>query len=72
MLPRRPILSASHICGYREVILQRQLEALKSELGPEWRLENLQGVARTAIKLQRAQEDHWSDDACRRRLFRGG
>jgi hypothetical protein len=58
--------------AHRSQILQRQLEALKSDLGPEWRLEDLQGVARTAIKLQRAQEDHWSDEAGRRRLFRGG
>lgn len=58
--------------AHRSQILQRQLEALRAELGPQWRLEDLQGVARTAIKLQRAQEDHWSDEAGRRRLFRGG
>lgn len=58
--------------AHRSQVLRRQLEALRTDLGPGWRLEDLQGVTRTAIKLQRAQEDHWSDDAGRRRLFRGG
>ena len=58
--------------AHRSLVLRRQLDALRTDLGPEWRLEDLQGVARTAIKLQRAQEDHWSDEAGRRRLFRGG
>jgi hypothetical protein len=61
-----------HTQAHRSQVLSRQLEALKAELGSDWRLEDLQGVARTAIKLQRAQEDHWSDEAGRRRLFRGG
>lgn len=58
--------------AHRSQVLSRQLHALKAELGSDWRLEDLQGVARTAIKLQRTQEDHWSDEAGRRRLFRGG
>ena len=35
-------------------------------------LEELQRLARAAIRLQRAQEDHWTEGAARRRLFRGG
>jgi hypothetical protein len=58
--------------AHRSQILQRQLDALKADLGAHWRLEDLQGVARTAIKLQRAQEEHWSGEVGRRRLFRGG
>jgi hypothetical protein len=58
--------------AHRSQVLSRQLDALRAELGSAWRLEDLQGIARTAIKLQRAQEEHWSDEAGRRRLFRGG
>lgn len=56
----------------RSATLDRQLEALRRDLGDRWGLEDLQSVARAAIRLQRAQEDHWSDEAGRRRLFRGG
>ena len=58
--------------AHRSEVLRRQLEGLEADLGQDWRLDELQGVTRTAIKLQRAQEDHWTDDAGRRRLFRGG
>lgn len=58
--------------AHRSAILERQLETLRLQLGSTWGLEDLQGVARAAIRLQKAQEDHWSDNAGRRRLFRGG
>jgi len=48
------------------------LLALERDLGDAWTLEDLQSLARAAIKLQRAQEDHWSEEVGRRRLFRGG
>ena len=56
----------------RSRALATRLEALKGKLAAQWDLDTLQAVARTAIRLQRAQEDHWSDDVGRRRLFRGG
>ena len=56
----------------RSQALAARLEALKAKVETQWDLDTLQAVARTAIRLQRAQEDHWSDDVGRRRLFRGG
>ena len=56
----------------RSAILARQMQDLGRDLGDSWSLEDLQSAARAAIRLQRAQEDHWSDEAGRRRLFRGG
>jgi hypothetical protein len=58
--------------AHRSAKLARQLLALERDLGDAWTLEDLQSLARAAIKLQRAQEDHWSEEVGRRRLFRGG
>jgi hypothetical protein len=56
----------------RSQLLTGQLKELRNTLGTQWRLEDLQSVARAAIKLQRSQEDHWSSESGRRRLYRGG
>ena len=56
----------------RSRTLANQLEALKEEVTPHDRLERLQSIARAALRLQRVQEDHWSEEVGRRRLFRGG
>jgi hypothetical protein len=56
----------------RSQALAHQLEALQAEAGPLVCLERLQALARGALRLHRAQEDHWSAEVDRRRLFRGG
>jgi hypothetical protein len=56
----------------RSRTLANQLEALREEARPQDTLERLQGIARAALRLQRVQEDHWSEEVGRRRLFRGG
>jgi hypothetical protein len=56
----------------RSRALADQLEALRTEAGAPLTLERLQAVARAALRLHRAQEDHWSEEVGRRRLFRGG
>jgi hypothetical protein len=55
----------------RSRILADQLEALREETQPHGTLERLQSVVRAALRLERAQEDHWSEEVGRRRLFRG-
>lgn len=56
----------------RSRVLAEQLREVGAALPKEPGLEDLQRIARAAIRLQRAQEDHWSEGTSRRRLFRGG
>jgi hypothetical protein len=56
----------------RSSTLAGHLETLAERLGPEPGLEAFQSIARSAIRLQRAQEDHWAEGSMRRRLVRGG
>ena len=56
----------------RSDVLAARLEVLASGLAPEPSLPALQNAAAAAIRLQRAQEDHWLEGAIRRRLVRGG
>jgi hypothetical protein len=58
--------------AHRSHGLAEELQALASESGGTWALEDLQRIAGLAIRLERAQEDHWTDEVARRRLFRGG
>jgi len=55
----------------RSKVLAGRLDAIAGELGPNVTLESLQAAARSAIRLQRAQENHWSEGTVRRRLIRG-
>jgi hypothetical protein len=52
-------------------VLARRLEAIVADLGPATSLEAHQAAAKAAIRLQRAQENHWTEGAERRRLIRG-
>jgi hypothetical protein len=56
----------------RSRVLASRLEVLASDLGEARNLEAVQTAAKAAIRLQRAQEDHWTEGAMRRRLIRGG
>lgn len=56
----------------RSQVLFERLQALGAELGPSPSLQRLQSAVRAAIRLERLQEEHWSEEASRRRLFRGG
>jgi hypothetical protein len=56
----------------RSRILSARLTALTGHLETRPGLERFQAVAKAAIRLLRIQEDHWTEDASRRRLFRGG
>jgi hypothetical protein len=56
----------------RSRVLSAQLESLMANFRPSQGLERLQAVARTAIRLQCVQEDHWTEDTSRRRLLRVG
>jgi Protein of unknown function (DUF4231) len=56
----------------RSHILAKRLDEINVALGAKPRLDQLQQAARAAIHLQVSQEDRWSEDAIRRRLFRGG
>lgn len=56
----------------RSRILATRLEALTHDLRSPRKLETYQAAAKAAIRLQRAQEDHWTEGVVRRRLFRGG
>lgn len=56
----------------RSAVLAHRLETLQASLPATPGLEALQRVAKVAIRLQRAQEDHWVEGAVRRRLVRGG
>jgi hypothetical protein len=55
----------------RSRVLARRLEAIVSDLGPATSLEAHQAAAKAAIRLQRAQENQWTEGAERRRLIRG-
>lgn len=55
----------------RSARLAARLEELAATLPPRPPLEALQRVAKAAMRLQRVQEDHWTEDALRRRLVRG-
>ncbi len=52
-------------------VLAQRLEAIVADLGPATNLEAHQAAAKAAIRLQRAQENHWTEGAERRRLIRG-
>jgi hypothetical protein len=56
----------------RSRVLASRLASLGEALPPEPELDRVQAVVRAAIRLQRVQEDHWTESASRRRLFRGG
>ena len=55
----------------RSRVLARRLEAIVADLGPATSLEAHQAAAKAAIRLQRAQENQWTEGAERRRLIRG-
>lgn len=55
----------------RSRVLARRLDAIVADLGPATSLEAYQAAAKAAIRLQRAQENHWTEGAERRRLIRG-
>jgi hypothetical protein len=52
--------------------LAERLQRIGATVDGSAGLEALQAAIRSAIRLERAQEQHWADDASRRRLFRGG
>jgi hypothetical protein len=56
----------------RSRVLAARLDVLSAAIGDAPALETLQAAAKAAIRLQRAQEDHWTEGTVRRRLFRGG
>jgi hypothetical protein len=56
----------------RSRVLADELNVLRDAVDNPPTLESLQAVAKAAFRLERAQEDHWMQDAARRRLFRGG
>lgn len=56
----------------RSQVLSAQLASLTTDLEPAPVLERRQAIAKAAIRLLRVQEDHWTEDAARRRLVRGG
>lgn len=56
----------------RSKALFERLQALGAELGPTPSLQKLQSAMKATIRLERLQEEHWSEEASRRRLFRGG
>jgi hypothetical protein len=56
----------------RSSMLAQRLDALASDAGLGAGLSAYQAVASAAIRLQRVQEDHWTEGAVRRRLVRGG
>ncbi len=56
----------------RSRVLAVHLETIVSRMGSKPGLEALQAAAKEAIRLQRAQETHWTEGTARRRLIRGG
>lgn len=56
----------------RSRVLAVRLETIVDDLGPLPGLEAQQSAAKAAIRLQRAQENHWAEGAVRRRLLRAG
>ena len=56
----------------RSKVLAVRLEGLTADIGDNPALEAYQAAAKAAVRLQRAQEDHWAEGTVRRRLFRGG
>ena len=55
----------------RSRVLAVRLEAIVADLGPGAGLEAHQAAVKAAIRLQRAQENHWAEAAERRKLLRG-
>jgi hypothetical protein len=56
----------------RSRALAEHLDRIVAGMRPAPALEHFQAAAKAAIRLQRAQEDHWTEGAVRRRLVRGG
>jgi hypothetical protein len=56
----------------RSQVLAARLDSLGARAGLGPQLEQLQGLVRAAVRLQRVEEDHWTENASRRRLYRGG
>jgi len=56
----------------RSEALAIRLESIVQGLGPAPRIDALQAAIKTAIRLARAQEDHWLEGTGRRRLYRAG
>ncbi len=52
-------------------VLAVRLESIVASLGERPGLEAYQSAAKAAIRLQRAEENHWTEGASRRRLLRG-
>jgi len=56
----------------RSDVLAARLEAVRERLGPQPDLQGTQSAIRAAMRLMRAQEDHWAEASVRRKLYRGG
>jgi hypothetical protein len=56
----------------RSRVLAARLDVLAADVRGAGSLEAVQAASKAAMRLQQAQEDHWSEGAMRRRLFRGG
>lgn len=50
--------------------ISRELESLRTRLGPEPSFDSLQGAARLAMRLHLAEASQWGEGVGRRRLFR--
>jgi hypothetical protein len=56
----------------RSLFIAERLGTISGSIKEPPRLDDLQRAARSAIRLQSAQEDRWWEASTRRRLFRGG
>jgi len=56
----------------RSRVLAARLEVIAADARDAGSLEVVQAASKAAMRLQQAQEDHWTEGAVRRRLFRGG
>ena len=56
----------------RSKVLAAQLDVIADKVGAEPTLDDFQAAIRSAMRLTRAQEDHWMEGSGRRRLYRGG
>jgi hypothetical protein len=56
----------------RSQALRAELAGLAESLGPDPTLGRVRAVVKQAIELERAQEEHWTEDSTRRRLVRAG